>query len=129
MSKLLFRKENATLDNDKRVNKLHDRVKKILTSMPLESIQKCSRRAREYKLSYLQLLTDKDKELRMTEIEKVKKEIKGKRCSLDQDFTIIKDMVESMITVDDYVVKKEEVIHKEFCVVKIVKEKKDTFKS
>ena len=36
-------------------------------------------------------------------------------------------MVESMITVDDYVAKKEEVIHKEFCVVKIKKEKKIRF--
>ena len=38
MSKLLFRKKSATLDNDKGVNKLYNRVKKILISIPLESI-------------------------------------------------------------------------------------------
>jgi len=38
MSKLLFRKENVLLDNNKWVNGLENRVKNIFTSIPLASI-------------------------------------------------------------------------------------------
>ena len=91
-------------------------------------MQKCARRAHEYELLYLQLLTDDDKELHILEIEKMKKEIKCKRCSLDQDFAICEEMVDSMAGDDLY--EKEEVVNEEFCVIKDVestKEKMDTF--
>ena len=47
VAKMTFRKENATLDNDKRVSELKQRVKQIITSIPTETYQRCSRRARE----------------------------------------------------------------------------------
>ena len=90
-------------------------------------MQKYSQRACEHELSYSQLLTDNNKELHMSEIEKAKKEIKGKRCSLDQNFAIVKEMVDSMVGDDKHDIKKEEVVNKEFCVVKAfesVKEKR-----
>ena len=56
--------------------------------------QKCSRgRAREYKLSYFALLNDDNTDLRLNEIEKMKKEIKGKRCVLEQDTKVVTDIV------------------------------------
>ena len=66
----------------------------------------------------------------MSETQKMKKEIKFKRCSLDQDFSICKETVYSMVSDDFHGVKKEEVVNKEFCViqdVESVKEKMDTF--
>ena len=50
-SKIRFCAENSKLTNDERVNNLKERVHKLLSSMPINIIQKCSRRAREYKLS------------------------------------------------------------------------------
>ena len=66
-------KENSTLTNGNRVNNLSVRVRNILESMPLETIQSCSRRAREYKLSYQLLINDDNKELKIVDVEKIKK--------------------------------------------------------
>ena len=109
VSRVMFRKENAKLDTDKRVNTLKQRVKTLLTNMPLETIQKCSRRAREHKLSYLFLLeNDSDNEdLKLVDIEKVKKEIKNKRCAMDQDYSLVKKMAEAVNVDNDNVNCKE----------------------
>ena len=55
----------------------------------------------------------------------MKKDIKSKRCSLDQDFAICKEMVDSMVGDDLYVVKKEEVVNEEFCIIKDVESVKE----
>ena len=61
-------------------------------------MQKCSRRAREYKISYLVLVSDSDEcnELKLKDVEKTKKSVKGKRCVLDQDTKILQQMVNVM---------------------------------
>ena len=103
VAKMMFRKENATLDNDKRVNTLKARVKKIMTDIPLEIYQKCCRHAREYKLSYAALLEDDETNvhLKLTDIEKMKKCIKNKRCAMDQDYGLVKKMVNALDVVDE----------------------------
>ena len=58
VSKLLFRKENAALNNEQRTKNLKERVKKLLESTHVKMIGACSRRARECKLVYLSLLND-----------------------------------------------------------------------
>ena len=70
----------------------------MLESIPIDTIGKCTRRAREYKLSYLSLLNDDalnndDVPLRLDEIEKIKKHVKGKRCVLDQDTSVVTNRV------------------------------------
>ena len=45
VSKILFYKENTCLDNDKRVNNLKPRIKKILKNMRIKKYQKYSRQA------------------------------------------------------------------------------------
>ena len=70
----MFREENVTLDNDERVNNLKKRVKDIITKMPIETYQRCSR-CREHKLSYAAVLEeDSDNvDLKLVDIEKMKK--------------------------------------------------------
>ena len=55
----------------------------------------------------------------------MKKEIKCKRCSLDEDFAICKETVDSMVSNDLYSVKKEEIVNEEFCVIKDVESIKE----
>ena len=80
VSKIRFRAENSKLNNDEHVNNLKERVCKLLSSMPINVIQKCSTRARECKLSYLSLLSDSnnDVDLKLKDVEKMKKDWKGK---------------------------------------------------
>ena len=73
--KILFRRENTCLDNNKRVNSLKPRIKRIITNIPAETYQKCSRCAQEYKLSYATLLSDDDirrVDLKIQDTEKIK---------------------------------------------------------
>ena len=118
VSKILFRKENACLDNDKRVNNSKPIFKKIITNVPMETYQKCSRRSREHKLSYAALLSDDDAnkvDLKLQDIEKMKKEIKNKRCAMDQDYSLFKWMAEVIEIVDDNDCKKtKDVVKFEF---------------
>ena len=65
---------------------------KFLSETPIEIMQKCSRRVREYKLSYLSLLSDVDWDLKLKHIEKMKKECKGNMCLLDQDKSVVEDI-------------------------------------
>ena len=51
-----FWKTNAKLNNDERVSTLKKRVLTLLDNVPLETIQKCARRVREYELFYLTLI-------------------------------------------------------------------------
>lgn len=98
VSKTFFRKENATLDNHKRANNLKRRVYKIIENTPIETVQRCSRRCREHKLSYCALLEanpDND-DLKLNDIEKMKKEIKNKRCTMDQDYGLVKRLAEQI---------------------------------
>ena len=69
--------------------------------MPMETVQRCCRRTRECKLSYAALLSmnEKNEDLKMNSIEKMKKEIKNKRCTMDQDYSLIKKMAD-VIDVD-----------------------------
>ena len=82
---MMFRKENATLNNDKRVNNLKERVKNIITSIPLETYLRCAWCTRQYKLSYAAILQNEDEnvDLKLYNIEKMKKYIKNKRCAMD----------------------------------------------
>jgi len=111
ISKVLFRKGNSKLSNDDRVNTLKQRVRTLLDNIPLETIQKCARRAREYKLSYLTLLNLKEtnEDFKLNDIEKMKKDVKGKRCALEQDKGIINNLV-SLLEEDDDFVKNTKVI-------------------
>ena len=111
ISKVLFRKGNSKLSNDDRVNTLKQRVRTLLDNIPLETIQKCARRAREYKLSYLTLLNLKEtnEDFKLNDIEKMKKDVKGKRCALEQDKGIINNLV-SLLEEDDNFVKNTKVI-------------------
>ena len=68
-------------------------MRALLDNMPLETIQKCARRAREYELSYLTLLNDANADLKLNEIEKMKKDVKGKRCALEQDTSVVNNLV------------------------------------
>ena len=90
------------------MNNLKERVYKLLSSISINIIQKCSRRVREYKLSYLSLLSDSnnDIDLKLKDIEKMKKDWKGKRCVLDQDTPVAKDMAQ-IIGNESIVVKNE----------------------
>ena len=100
----LFYRENACLDDNKRVNSLKPRIKRIITNIPVEIHEKCSRRAREYKLSYTALLPDDNTskvDLKLKDTEKMKKEIKNKRCVMDQDYSLVKRMAEVIEIVDD----------------------------
>ena len=77
-------------------------------------MQRCARRAREHKLSYLALMDEENKDLRLHDIEKMKKEIKAKRCTLDQDKAVITNLVSLLEDEDEYFKCKEEVIDMEF---------------
>ena len=76
--------------------------------MTINIMQKYSRRARECKLSYLSLLSDIHCDLKLKDIEKMKKECKGKRRVLDQDKSVIKDI--SMFVEDEKIVIKDELV-------------------
>ena len=108
VSKIRFRSENSKLTNDERVNNLKERVHKLLSSIPINIIQKYSRRVREYKLSYLYLLSDSNNnvDLKLKDIEKMKKDWKGKRCVLNQDTSVVKDMAQ-IIDNESIVIKNE----------------------
>ena len=127
VTKMMFRKENATLDDDKKVNNLKQRVKKIIASIPVETYQHCSRREREHKLSYATILrNDTEKvDLKTCDIEKMKKFIKSKRCAMDQDFSLVKEMTKTIIDVDAEIAAakkmKIEITKLEECGVKTVK--------
>ena len=66
--------------------------------MPLESHQKCCRRPREHKQFYLALfnLEEENTDLKMVNIEKMKKNTRNKRCAMDQDYGLAKHMVEAL---------------------------------
>ena len=102
VAKMMLRKENATLDNDKRANKLKQRVNKIITSVPAETYQRCSRRAREHKLSCAAILRNKmeNEDSKLQDVEKMKECAKVKRCAMDQDFSLVKEMTKAIIDVD-----------------------------
>ena len=78
------------------MNNLKQRVCKITENTPIETVQRCSRRCREYKLSYCALLeTNSDNDdLKLSNIEKMKKEIKNKCCTMDQDYGLVKQLAE-----------------------------------
>ena len=42
IAKIMFRKENTTLNNEKRVNNLKKRVFKIMHNIPIDTVQHCS---------------------------------------------------------------------------------------
>ena len=65
-------------------------MRKLLFSMPIEIMQKCSRRAGEYKPSCLELVKEDNCNLKFNDIENMKKELKGKRCILDKDHSVVK---------------------------------------
>ena len=100
---MMFRKENSTLDNDKRVNTLKTRVKNIMIKIPMETHQRCCRRAREHKLSYAALLLDDESnmDLKLTNVEKMKTNIKNKRCAMDQDYGLVKKMTKALDGIDE----------------------------
>ena len=81
--------------------------------MPIETMGQCARRARECKLSQLCLLdddslTDNKNTLRLDEIEKMKKHIKGKRCVLDQDTRIVTNLLAMLDKEEEHKSIKEE---------------------
>ena len=61
-------------------------------------MQKLSRRVREHNIEHLALLSDSDEcdELKLMDVEKMKKSVKGKRCVLDQDANIVQQIVNAM---------------------------------
>ena len=69
---------------------------KIAHDMPMEIVQRCCRRTREYKLSYaaFSYMNKKNEDLKFNDIEKMKKEIKNKRYMMGQDYSMIKKMVD-----------------------------------
>ena len=68
--------------------------------------------AREYKLSYEALLKDEpdNVDLKLQDIEKMKKSIKNKRCAMDQDYKLVKELVEALNFCDDSVVLQKNVM-------------------
>ena len=46
-------------------------------------------------------MNKKNKDLKISDIEKMKKEVKNKQCAMDQDYSLIKKMVD-MFDVDVY---------------------------
>ena len=74
------------------------RVFKIAYGMPMEAVQRCWRQTREHELSYAALLSmnEKNEDLKFNDIEKMEKEINNKRCTMDQDYSLIKKMVDAI---------------------------------
>ena len=95
------------MTTEQRAKNLKLRAKELLESVPIDAIGKCARRARECKLSYLSLLNDEALNndrvpLRLDKIEKMKKHVKGKRCVLDQDASVVTNLVPLMEEDDEY---------------------------
>ena len=69
--------------------------------MSMGKVQRCCRQARECELSCTALfsMNEKNEDLKLNDIEKMKKEIKNKRCTMDQDYSLIKKMAD-VIDVD-----------------------------
>ena len=67
----------------------------------METFQRFYCRTREDKLSYATLLSmnEKSEDLKFNDIEKMKNEIKNERCTMDQDYSLIKKMTD-VIDVD-----------------------------
>ena len=86
IAKVGFRKDNASLDTVSRVQGLDARVKANFYSIKLDIYRACCRKAREYKLFYLNLLREDNgkNQLKLSNIEQMKKTIYRKRCALDQ---------------------------------------------
>ena len=96
VSKIFFRERNAMLDNEKRVQQLQANVLLCLNKIGIETVRQCSRRAREYKLAYLELARTadaRDGALTMREIERMKREYKSKRSAYDQDAGFVRELV------------------------------------
>ena len=68
----------------------------MLSDKKIDTVQKCSRKAREHRLSCLYLLSDNDYDLKLKEIENMKQEWKGKRRALDQDVSVVKDVAQML---------------------------------
>ena len=83
--KVSFCAKNAKLLTNDRVTTLNMRVKKSIVSILLKTICSCSHKTREYKLSYKKMddMTESDTPFKLKDIEKVKKDIKGKHYILD----------------------------------------------
>ena len=98
VSKTSFRRENATLSTSDRVTTLNSRVKKNIYQIPKKTFRACTRKTREYKKSYINVhrTNNSDEPFRLKEIEKMKKQLKGKRCALDQDNSFIVSLFEKM---------------------------------
>ena len=98
IAKVSFRKDNAKLQTSKRVTSLNTRVRKSIFEIPLKMIRCCARKTREYKLSYrtMHKMSETNEPFKLKDIEKVKKEVKGKRCALDQDNGFIVKCFEKM---------------------------------
>ena len=98
IAKPIFRRENAALDNDKREYDLKEKVKNIVTNAPMETHQQCPRRCQEHELSHAALLENdpNNADLKLVDIEKMKKDIKNKRHAMDQDFSLIKEIVDAI---------------------------------
>ena len=66
-----------------------------------------------------------DEELKLHDIEKMKKHTKGKRCAMDQDFSLVKEMTKVIIDVDAEIAatrkRNIEITKLEECGVKTVK--------
>ena len=107
-SKIRFRHVNSKLTNNGRMSNLKERAHELLSETPIDIIQKCSRKAREDELSYLHLLSDVDCDLKLKDIEKMKKEHKGKRCVLDQDKSVVQDIAK--VIEDENIVVKDEFV-------------------
>ena len=69
--------------------------------MPMEIVQRCCYRTIHHKLSCAALLSmnEKNEDMKFNDIEKTKKERKNKRCTMCQDYSLIKKMVD-VIDVD-----------------------------
>ena len=70
---------------------------KIAHDMPMKTVQHSCRRTREHTLSYVAILSmnEKNEALKFNDAEKIKKEIKNKRCMVDQDHSLINKIVDT----------------------------------
>ena len=80
------------------MNNLKQRIYNIIENIPIETVQRFCRRCREHKFFYSALLKKNpdDDDLKLNDIENMKKEIKNKRCAMDQDYSLVKQLAETV---------------------------------
>ena len=81
----------------------------MIEKFPLKTIQSLSRRARECKLSFRLLMDDTEKLLKLVDVEKTKKETKGKHCVVDQDYGVVKKLYD-LIEKENLILKEEKIM-------------------